>query len=45
VALARAQADDATFESAWAEGCAMSIEQAIDLALGDPGEDAPGRPS
>jgi len=45
VALACAQAAESTFESVWAEGRAMTLEQTIDLALADPGEDAPARPS
>jgi len=34
VALTRARLDEATFTSAWAEGRAMTLEQAIDYALG-----------
>jgi predicted ATPase/class 3 adenylate cyclase/Tfp pilus assembly protein PilF len=33
VAGARAQLDEATFAAAWAQGCAMTLEQAIELAL------------
>ncbi len=33
VAAARAQLDEATFKAAWAEGRAMSLDQAIALAL------------
>jgi hypothetical protein len=33
VAAARAHLDEATFAAAWAEGRAMTLEQAIDLAL------------
>jgi predicted ATPase len=33
VATARAQLDEATFAAAWAEGCTMSLEQAIAYAL------------
>jgi tetratricopeptide (TPR) repeat protein len=35
VELARAQLDEATFSAAWAEGRALTLEQAIALALGD----------
>jgi hypothetical protein len=34
-AAARAQLDDATFAAAWAEGRAMTVEQAIAYALAD----------
>jgi non-specific serine/threonine protein kinase len=34
VAAAREQLDDATFEAAWAEGRAMSFEEALSYALG-----------
>ena len=33
VAAARAQLDEATFEAAWAEGRAMTLEQAVAHAL------------
>ncbi len=33
------QLDDATFNAAWAEGRAMTLEQAIEYALGEPVED------
>jgi hypothetical protein len=29
----RAQLDEATFNAAWAEGCKMTLEQAIEYAL------------
>ena len=35
VANARAQLDEATWETAWAEGRAMTLEQAIAYALED----------
>jgi hypothetical protein len=35
MALTRAQVDEATFAAAWAEGRALSLEQAIADALGD----------
>ncbi len=35
VAATRAQLDEATFTLAWAEGRAMTLEQAITAALGD----------
>jgi non-specific serine/threonine protein kinase len=35
LALAREQLDEAAFASAWAEGCAMTMEQAVDYALGE----------
>ena len=35
VATARAQVDDATWDAAWAEGRAMTLEQAIAYALED----------
>ena len=35
IAAARAQLDDATFAAAWAAGRALSLEQAIDYALGE----------
>jgi tetratricopeptide (TPR) repeat protein len=35
VDLVHAQLDEATFAAAWAEGRAMSLEQAIDYALGE----------
>jgi DNA-binding CsgD family transcriptional regulator len=40
VAAARAQLDDAAFTAAWAEGRAMSLEQAIDDALDARGDAA-----
>jgi hypothetical protein len=36
VALARAQLGEEAFTAAWAEGQAMSLEQAIAFALADP---------
>jgi hypothetical protein len=38
VAAVRAQLDDATFAAAWAEGQAMSLEQAVAYALAEPVE-------
>jgi len=35
VAAVRAQLDEAVFEAAWAEGRAMSLEEAIAYALGN----------
>ena len=35
IALARGQLDEATFTAAWAEGRAMSLEQAMAIALSD----------
>jgi predicted ATPase/class 3 adenylate cyclase len=35
VAAVRAQLDEAAFASAWAEGCAMRLEQAVAYALSD----------
>ena len=36
VAAARAElGDDASFDAAWAEGCAMTLEQTFELALDD----------
>lgn len=34
--LLHAQMDDAAFAAAWAEGCAMSVEQAVAYALAEP---------
>jgi hypothetical protein len=34
----RAQLDEATFNAAWEEGRAMTLEQAIEYALGEVGE-------
>jgi hypothetical protein len=34
VAIARTQLDEATFAAAWAEGRAMTLEQAVAYALG-----------
>jgi predicted ATPase len=39
VAVARAALDEAAFAAAWAQGRALSLEQAITLALGDTGAD------
>jgi hypothetical protein len=36
-AIAREQLDEVTFESAWADGRAMSLEQAVAYALGEDG--------
>ncbi|HEX5688593.1 MAG TPA: hypothetical protein VFX76_01240 [Roseiflexaceae bacterium] len=33
----RAQLGDAAFAAAWAEGCAMSLEQAVEYAVGNEG--------
>jgi hypothetical protein len=38
VAATRAQLDEATFDAAWAEGQALTLEQAISYALGEDGE-------
>ena len=38
VASARAQLDEATFEAAWAEGRAMTLEEAVAYALGEDAE-------
>ena len=38
IAAARAQLDEAAFNAAWAEGCAMTLEQAIDYALTELGQ-------
>ncbi len=35
VAAVREQLDEATFEAAWAEGRAMSLEEAVAYALGE----------
>jgi predicted ATPase len=35
LASLRAQLDESTFETAWAEGAALTLEQAIELALSD----------
>jgi tetratricopeptide (TPR) repeat protein len=35
LASLRAQLDESTFESAWAEGAALTLEQAVELALSD----------
>jgi len=35
LAIAREQVDEATFDAAWAEGRAMSLEQAIEYALAE----------
>jgi tetratricopeptide (TPR) repeat protein len=35
LASLRAQLDESTFESAWGEGAALTLEQAVELALGD----------
>jgi non-specific serine/threonine protein kinase len=37
VAVTRAQLDEATFEAAWANGRAMSLEEAVAYALDEPG--------
>jgi predicted ATPase/DNA-binding CsgD family transcriptional regulator len=44
VAAARARLGEETFESAWAEGRAMSPEQAIEYALDQEGVPEPGAP-
>ena len=40
VAAARAVLDDATFAAAWAEGRAMTLEQAVAYALAGSGSDS-----
>jgi tetratricopeptide (TPR) repeat protein len=44
VAAVREQLDEATFDAAWAEGRAMSLEQAVSYAL-EAGQMAPAAPS
>ena len=39
IAALHAQLDDGTFAAAWAEGRAMSLDQAIEYALGGNGSD------
>jgi hypothetical protein len=36
LAILHAHLDDATFATAWAAGCAMSLEQTVAYALADP---------
>lgn len=44
LAMARSQLDEASWEEAWAEGRAMSMEQAIDYALSDEKHTSPISP-
>jgi hypothetical protein len=40
LASLRTQLDESTFEAAWAEGAALTLDQAVELAMGDNKDDA-----